>query len=63
VWWVTVGWLPGAHQAALSLPLLSPLLCQQWQRCSAAANALVHFQHCSSYKYKAQHYEGNYGEN
>jgi len=23
LWWVDPGWMPGAHQAALSLPLLS----------------------------------------
>jgi len=23
VWWVDLGWMPGTHQATLSLPLLS----------------------------------------
>ena len=34
-----------------------------WEHCSAGAKTLVCYQHRSSYQYRAQHYEGCYGEN
>ena len=34
-----------------------------WEHCSAVAKTLVCYQHLSSYQYRAQHYEGCYGEN
>ena len=33
-----------------------------WEHCSAVAKTLVCYQHPSSYNYKAQHYEGCYGQ-
>ena len=33
------------------------------EHCSAIAKTLVCYRHLSSYQYRAQHYEGCYGEN